>query len=208
MNKIILTLAEDATITKTYAPHIANNFVNLIEIVAPISKIKTQSGTVNFPGSLTVKLCVAVGGNTVVEQTLTWSGTAPYIASVPVSPALCAVNDVKVYLNVADSSTNEVPLRFDASPVGCKTVKALIASGQTVALEDNTDYSGSDINSVTFTYPQGDFECYITLAFASSGSISVVFPTSAYIGETPTFANGEKWEISVKNGVIVAGKVV
>lgn len=115
MNKIILTLAEDATITRTYAPHIANNSVNLIEIVAPISKIKTQSGTVSFPGSLTVKLCVAVGGNTIVEQTLTWSGTAPYIASVPMSPALCAVSDVKVYLKIADSSTNEVPLRFDAS---------------------------------------------------------------------------------------------
>ncbi len=82
-----------------------------------------------------------------------------------------------------------------------------ITSGSTVALEDNTEYAGTNINSLTLTYPNGEFECYLTLTFASSGTITVTLPTSSYIGSVPEFDNGETWEISIKNGVIVAGKV-
>lgn len=82
-----------------------------------------------------------------------------------------------------------------------------VTSGSTVALEDNTEYAGTNINSLKLTYPDGEFECYLTLTFASSGTITVTFPSSSYIGAVPEFDNGETWEISIKNGVIVAGKV-
>ena len=91
--------------------------------------------------------------------------------------------------------------------VQSKTSKVIITDGSTVALADNTEYSGTSLTDITFTYPQGDFECYMNLNFADSGTITVTFPTSSYIGNAPTFANGETWEISIKNGVIVAGKV-
>jgi len=92
--------------------------------------------------------------------------------------------------------------------VQSKTSKVIITDGaEPVALADNTEYSGTSLTDITFTYPQDDFECYLILNFADSGTITVTFPTSSYIGNAPTFANGETWEISIKNGVIVAGKV-
>jgi hypothetical protein len=84
---------------------------------------------------------------------------------------------------------------------------ATITDNSTVALADNTEYSGSNLTTVTFTYPSGNFECYMSLSFASSGTITVTFPTSQYIGSVPTFENGKTWETSIRNGVIVAGKV-
>ena len=84
---------------------------------------------------------------------------------------------------------------------------ATITDNSTVALADNTEYSGSNLTTVTFTYPSGNFECYMSLSFASSGTITVTFPTSQYIGSVPTFENGKTYEISVRNGVIVAGEV-
>ena len=32
-------------------------------------------------------------------------------------------------------------------------------------------------------------------------------PESKYIGGVPEFANGETWELNIKNGVVVGGKV-
>ena len=82
-----------------------------------------------------------------------------------------------------------------------------ITDNSTVVLADNTEYSGTNLSTVTFTYPSGNFECYLSLSFASSGTITVTFPTSQYIGSVPTFENGKTYEISVRNGVIVAGEV-
>lgn len=84
---------------------------------------------------------------------------------------------------------------------------ATITDNSTVALADNTEYTGTNLTTVTFTYPSGNFECYLSLSFASSGTITVTFPTSQYIGSVPTFENGKTYEISVRNGVIVAGEV-
>lgn len=84
---------------------------------------------------------------------------------------------------------------------------ATITDNSTVALADNTEYTGTDLSTVTFTYPSGNFECYLSLSFASSGTITVTFPTSSYIGSVPTFENGKTYEISIRNGVIVAGEV-
>ena len=75
-----------------------------------------------------------------------------------------------------------------------------------ITLADNYEYYLTNVSSLTFTYPSGNFECWIVLQTASSGSISITFPNSEYIGKIPEFGTGEKWEISIKNGVIIAGK--
>ena len=102
--------------------------------------------------------------------------------------------------------SDELSLKANASAT------ATITDNSTVALSDNTEYSGTNLTTVTFTYPQGDFECYLSLSFASSGTLTVTFPTSSSIGEAPTFANDETWELSIKrigngNAVVIAGKV-
>lgn len=76
-----------------------------------------------------------------------------------------------------------------------------------ITLVDNYEYYLTNVSALTFTYPSGNFECWIYLETATSGTITVAFPSSEYIGKIPTFGANEKWEISIKNGVIIAGKI-
>lgn len=83
-----------------------------------------------------------------------------------------------------------------------------VTSGTTITLADNTEYRLTDVTTLTLTYPTGSFECWMRLTFAASGDITVSLPAGTkYIGSVPAFQNGETWEISVKDGVIVAQKV-
>lgn len=78
-----------------------------------------------------------------------------------------------------------------------------------IALADNTVYHLSDVASLTLSYPAaGHWECLLALSTAASGTITVTLPASSYIGEAPSFGNGETWELSIRDGVVVAGKVV
>ena len=83
-----------------------------------------------------------------------------------------------------------------------------VTTGTNITLVDNTEYRLTDVTTLTLTYPTSDFECWMRLTFAASGTITVTLPSETkYIGTTPTFANGETWELSIKDGVVVAGKV-
>ncbi len=83
-----------------------------------------------------------------------------------------------------------------------------ITTGTNITLVDNTEYRLADITTLTLNYPSGDFECWLKLTFAESGSITVTLPTGTkYIGNAPSFTNGETWEMSIKDGVVIAQKV-
>ena len=78
-----------------------------------------------------------------------------------------------------------------------------------ITLADNTIYHLSDVASLTLSYPaSGHWECLIVLSTAASGAVTVTLPASSYIGAAPSFGNGETWELSIRDGVIVAGKAV
>ena len=83
-----------------------------------------------------------------------------------------------------------------------------VTSGTSITLADNTEYRLTDVTELSITYPDGNFECWMRLAFAADGTITVTLPsTTQYIGTTPTFANGETWELSIKDCIVIAGKV-
>lgn len=84
----------------------------------------------------------------------------------------------------------------------------IIEDGETVTLADNTNYyvEGA-ISNLTINYPVDAFICSLELPLASSGDITITLPQSKYIGGKPTFANGETWELNIKNGVVVGGLV-
>lgn len=83
-----------------------------------------------------------------------------------------------------------------------------ISEGSNITLADNTEYRLTDVTTLTLTYPTGDFECWMRLNFAASGDATVTLPTGTkYIGTTPDFKNGETWEMSIKDGVVIAQKV-
>lgn len=89
-----------------------------------------------------------------------------------------------------------------------QAVSTKVSTGSNIALADNTEYRLTNVTTLTLTYPTGDFECWLKLTFAESGSITVTLPTGTkYIGNAPSFANGETWEMSIKDGVVIAQKV-
>lgn len=78
-----------------------------------------------------------------------------------------------------------------------------------ITLADNTEYYLTDVADLTLTFPTGNFECWIRLSTAASGTVTVTIdPSKQYIGTAPSeFLAGETWEISIKNGVVAAAKV-
>ena len=89
-----------------------------------------------------------------------------------------------------------------------EAVSAQVTTGSNITLADNTEYRLADVTTLTLTYPTGDFECWMRLSFAASGDATVILPTGTkYIGTTPDFKNGETWEMSIKDGVVIAQKV-
>ena len=80
--------------------------------------------------------------------------------------------------------------------------------GGDITLADNTEYRLTDVTPLNLSYPTDNFECWMRLTFAESGDITVTLPTGTkYIGTTPDFKNGETWEMSIKDGVVIAQKV-
>lgn len=89
-----------------------------------------------------------------------------------------------------------------------QAVSAQVTAGTEITLADNTEYRIENVATLTLTYPMGNFECWLKLTFAASGSITVTLPTGTkYIGNAPNFASGETWEMSIKDGVVIAQKV-
>ena len=89
-----------------------------------------------------------------------------------------------------------------------EAVSAQVATGSNITLADNTEYRLTDVTTLNITYPTGNFECWMRLTFAESGDITVTLPAGTeYLGATPNFKNGETWEMSIKDGVVIAQKV-
>lgn len=77
-----------------------------------------------------------------------------------------------------------------------------------LVLSDNTEYRLTNITSLTFSYPEKNFEVWMNISFSSTGTVDVVFPSETkYIGIAPSFANGETWEISIKDGVAICWRI-
>lgn len=88
-----------------------------------------------------------------------------------------------------------------------KPTKITITDNSEITLGDNCEYYGTDLTTLTVNYPQGDFESELFFTTASSGTITISFPTDAFIGVFPSFSNNESWEVNVKNGILIARKV-
>lgn len=91
-------------------------------------------------------------------------------------------------------------------PAPTKHVYTRNTSTLTVTLEDNAEYEFNACYDVRLIFPSTRFESHIRFNFGST--LNVVFPADAhYIGDEPQFEEMTAWEISIKDGVIVAGKV-
>ena len=127
---------------------------------------------------------------------------------------------VRSSLAKADTALQTVDLEYSAQSQNpqsgtavCEAIsgkqdkfKVVNIQNESVLLEDNAVFVGTNISTLTVTSPQGNFDCLIKITTASSGNINITLPVSAYIGAPPVFSNGETWEISISNGIAVAGK--
>ena len=89
-----------------------------------------------------------------------------------------------------------------------EAVSTQVTTGSNITLADNTEYRLTDVTTLNLSYPTGDFECWMRLSCAASDKVTVTLPTGTkYIGAAPDFKNGETWELSFKDKVLIAQKV-
>lgn len=84
-----------------------------------------------------------------------------------------------------------------------------LSESDSIELEDNIEYylDATECSGVDLFFPDDFFKCLIYISFGDQGT-TVYFPSNTrYIGSIPQFGNSETWEISIKNGIVVAGKI-
>lgn len=149
-----------------------------------------------------------------------YAGTKIWIDSseqTPIEiPTSAEVNAQVTELNYAITNLQTaVGTKADASSVTAalstkQNITSVVseADPSAITIADNTEYYLTNVSDLTFTYPEsGNYECWIYIETATGGVVSITFPASSYIGDAPTFGTSEKWEVSIKNGVIIAGKI-
>lgn len=103
----------------------------------------------------------------------------------------------------ADSTTVNTALASKAD----KTAYYNITAPTTLTVANNSEYLLNNVSNLTITFPSGRFECWIRFATLSNFT-GVTFPENTkYIGGVPDFGANERWEVSIKDGIVVAGKV-
>lgn len=115
-----------------------------------------------------------------------------------------AVSNLTTTVNgKADSTTVNTALASKQDKVTVVTQSAPTS----LTLADNREYYLTNVANLTITFPSGNFECWISITTSGSFTAINLPSTATYIGDAPVFAAGEKWEVSIKNGTVIAGKV-
>lgn len=156
-----------------------------------------------------------------ISQTMpSYVGTKIWIDSSIQTPIEIPTSaEVRQILNTLTTNINRLDTKIDTKADASSVTAALStkqnitsvvseANPSAINLADNTEYYLTNVSDLAFTYPEsGNYECWIYIETATSGVVSITFPASSYIGDAPTFGTSEKWEVSIKNGVIIAGKI-
>ena len=119
------------------------------------------------------------------------------------------------YNNMFDYMGNKLDQKVSLSDItpeaiGAKAVTTKVDTGTSLTMNDNTEYRLSNVTTLELyaPYKKTQYECWFSLTFANSGTITVTLPTGMkYIGSAPDFNNGESWEMSIKDGVVIAQKI-
>ena len=111
-----------------------------------------------------------------------------------------------------DNELDQKASLSDITPeaIGAKAVTTKVSTGDSFSMNDNTEYRLTNVTTLTLYAPHNrpHYECWFSLTFANSGTITVTLPTDMkYIGSAPDFNNGESWEMSIKDGVVIAQKI-
>lgn len=126
------------------------------------------------------------------EENETWEFS---ITTIEASEVTYSNNSLSNVSNVGDALNNLIPRKISGT-------------FEYMPVFNNYEYRLTDVTKLRLAYPTTDFECWMRLTFAASGDITVTFPTGTkYIGIAPDFANGDTWELSIKDGIVIAQRV-
>ncbi len=137
---------------------------------------------------------------------------ASMITDLRTNSEFCGIAGAQVSVDSALSSTsdNAVSNRVITDALNGKqsTVRSItLSNGDTYVLADNTEYRGTGITSLVLQFPAGVFHSWLRFSTGESAP-TVSMPSSVkYIGEAPVFGVNQTWEMSVKDGVVVAQEV-
>ena len=113
----------------------------------------------------------------------------------------------KLRVSGTDYDVGDVTARAGLS---AKQDKATVSTTIPTTLVDNTIYNITNISTLDLSsaFPSTPFDCIINLTTASSGTITITFPTSIYQPAVPTFGNGETWTLWIRNNPVGSGGIV
>ena len=120
-----------------------------------------------------------------------------------------------LYNNMFEDMGNQLGQKVSLSDItpeaiGAKAVTTKVDTGTSLSMSDNTEYRLSNVTTLELyaPYKKTQYECWFSLTFSNSGPVTVTFPVGMkYIGSAPDFNNGESWEMSIKDGVVIAQKI-
>lgn len=207
--------AEDVSYTNTQLPNIENVKAALDELVPKshthankdtLDKLSVSNGKLQYNGSdVGLKGDKGADGANGITPTIGTNGNWYLGTTDTGKPSRGEKGDKGDPGSDANVTKANVITALGYTP---EAVSAQVTTGSNIALADNTEYRLADVTTLTLTYPTGDFECWMRLTFSASGDATVILPTGTkYIGTTPDFKNGETWEMSIKDGVVIAQKV-
>ena len=204
-----VSTAEDVSYTNTQLPNVANVKTALDKLVPnshthankdTLDKLSDSNGKLQYNGS-----DVGLKGADGITPTIGANGNWYLDTTDTGKPSRGEKGDKGDPGSDANVTKANVITALGYTP---EAVSTQVTTGSNITLADNTEYRLADVTTLTLTYPTGDFECWMRLNFAASGDATVTLPTGTkYIGTTPDFKNGETWEMSIKDGVVIAQKV-
>jgi hypothetical protein len=138
-----------------------------------------------------------------------YEGTEEEWNAISISDENDYLKSANIHYNWTPAMKGELSNYVAKEDIGnIETKKAMFSNGDVITLDNNKMYyAENEISSLTINYPSGDFIASLEFTLASDGDITIMLPESKYIGGVPTFANGEMWELNIKNGVVVGGLI-
>ena len=207
--------AEDVSYTNTQLPTVENVKTALDELVPKshthankdtLDKLSDSNGKLQYNGSdVGLKGDKGADGADGITPTIGTNGNWYLGTSDTGKPSRGEKGDKGDPGSDANVTKDNVVAALGYTP---EAVSAQVTTGSNITLADNTEYRLTDVTTLTLTYPTGDFECWMRLTFAESGTITVTLPTGTeYLGTTLDFKNGEVWELDIKDGIVAGLKV-
>lgn len=198
------------------------NKPNYDKIVTDLEELSTNVAYINKENNENIESPDIAASSVIIDSALSRTSTNP-VQNATITAELDTIKDAKADWNQNDETAADFVrnrpfkavgegLEVDEDGVlsvhGIKKVTHECSFTDQIELADATEYKLTNVAALTLIYPDGEFECWLKLTFAAENTIAVTYPEGTkFIGKKPEFTNGDIWEVSIKDGVVISQKV-